>query len=77
MRYQIVDVTFVAVATPNCANVLVPVAPVGHQVRVSLVIAIDTKFVVWLIKVIVVPTAYATLALLSIVKVRAFASAVG
>ena len=73
-----VEVTFTAVAIPLAVSVREPVVPVPASRMVSLVMAIvivPAPF--WLMNVIAVPTRYGTLALLSIVQVRADVSADG
>ena len=52
-----VEVIFIAVAIPYCANDLLPVVPVPAKYIVSLVIAIVTTCEVMLINVNTVPNA--------------------
>src|ERR1035437_4885799 len=73
-----VDVTFKAEAIPFAANVRFPVVPAPDRYIASVVIAIViTPAPCSFTNVITVPIAYATLALLSIVQIRAVASADG
>lgn len=71
---QLVEATLIAVATPFCARLRVPVVVLFARVSVSVVIAMLTTWLVWFTKVTVVPTGKATEAFAGIVKVRAFAS---
>src|SRR5882762_2851259 len=73
-----VAVTLIAVAIPLAASVRLPVAPEPASRIVSDVIErVMTPAEAWLMKVMAVPIGYATLALLSIVHVRAVVSAEG
>lgn len=78
LTIQRVEVTLVAVATPFAARVRDPVVPAPAKTKVSEVMAIViTPPEVSLTNVIVQPMGAATLALLSIVQVRAVVSAPG
>ena len=61
---------------PYAAKVLLPVEPSPARYMVSVVMAIVTVFI-RLIKVMAVPTGYATLAFAGIVNVRALLSEIG
>jgi hypothetical protein len=52
---QVVEVILIAVATPYCASVLVPVEPVPARYIVSDVIAIDKLLELMLMNVSTVP----------------------
>ena len=54
---HVVEVIFIAVAMPYCANVLLPVVPVPAKYIVSLVIATVTAAAVILMNVNTVPSA--------------------
>lgn len=71
------DVTFNAVATPFCANDLVPVVVELAKVSVSELIAIDKACEVSFTNVTVAPTGNAIVPLAGIVKVLVFVSAAG
>ena len=75
--YQLVAVSFIAVAFPNCARVRVPVVPVPSRVRVSEVIAMLNAAAALFLNAITVQIGYATFALLSIVNVLILLSATG
>ena len=52
---HVVLVIFIAVALPYCARLRVPVVPADDRYIVSVVIAIETTWLVMLINVIAVP----------------------
>lgn len=66
---HVVEVNLIAVATPYCAKVLVPVAPDPDRYIVSDVIAILTLLDDILTNVNTVPVSYATDPLAGMVKV--------
>ena len=52
---HVVLVIFIAVALPYCAKLRVPVVPADDRYMVSVVIAIETTWLVMLMNVIAVP----------------------
>ena len=74
---QVVLVIFMAVADPYCARLREPVVPALLRYIVSVVIAMVTTSEVMLIKLIAVPSGYATDEFAGIVNVLAVASVDG
>ena len=74
---QLVAVSFIAVAFPNWASVLVPVEPRGSSVSVSDVIAMFKSATELFLNVMMVPIGYATEAFAAMVNVLILLSATG